>query len=445
MRDSLFPNMLGIGGRSMNGGSQEIKSLWQPSFRKANELPRQAFEATMIELGERFGLSANEVRENVQRHRECERSLQSALSIRLRHVADHGDAEQLRAFLWQIPKMDEQILVSRLSNNSDLKPLVRQARSTFATVRKDLLKHIAGPLPETQSRLQSGGHVHSIFDDLADRQTANWTEQQKALFATAIATIDRKEKNAIIKYYRGLGFGLSGTRWSKLLLKERRLFRIQSRPNGVICLRLPKSFFEQKAWDISKGTARHGVSPIGCKTLFPFRWRRKHISEAIVSVLKSRDPHIVRVRRSASGTATFFYMRAIVKGVHMEVGIGQDGVKTAFPSWLQHHADTIKEAYQQYYEDYHRLAQEVERVLPYEPAFRHVPFPAAVIEGYLGKNSSGLVPPVVWSKLQSWLNPDCLSVDKPRLLEALTLQLMTFELMCSLQTVRQIEGVPTPP
>jgi hypothetical protein len=50
-------------------------------------------------------------------------------------------------------------------------------------------------------------------------------------------------------------------------------------------------------------------------------------------------------------------LSAAIDGVQLEVGISQRGVVTAFPSWRQYHLTTFGEAYEQWCDDYIRLAE----------------------------------------------------------------------------------------
>ena len=142
---------------------------------------------------------------------------------------------------------------------------------------RELLNHIAG-VTLLGSQLKAGGHRLSAIERLADNAVKNLSKEQLKNFRTKMPQHVAREMRAEIRaMYRSMGLNLSGERWRKFHLIHRTLRRISTKPNGVQCFRIPRLYFNGHGWDNTVMSARHGVSPVGGKSLFPKKWTNKKI------------------------------------------------------------------------------------------------------------------------------------------------------------------------
>ena len=182
---------------------------------------------------------------------------------------------------------------------------------------RELLKHIAG-VTLSGSQLKAGGHRLSAIERLADNAVKNLSKEQLKNFRTKMPQQVTREMRAEIRtMYGSMGLNLSGERWRKFYLIHQTLWRISTKPNGVQCFRIPRLYFNGHGWDNTVMSARHGVSPVGGKSLFPKKWTNKKILRAIRDVLEHPEALVLRRSVSHNGEPKFF-LRARVDEVDIE-------------------------------------------------------------------------------------------------------------------------------
>ena len=399
------------------------------------------YSKTAVEL---LHLSAEEARRVVLAYTSYDQQLRIALRQRLMHLSANATKDHIRSFLRLVPRMRRRITSAfepLLTQHPELRPWIERAKSNLVANPGNVLAHIDGET-ETGWQLSGGGHHLPGFETLADVALSEWPKEDRKRFAAATAKLNRRAtRRMIIGMYGKMGFDLSGDRWQKFLLLDQIRWKIDRKPNGVKCFRVPRTYFNSKGWKNTVASAKYGVSPIGGKSLFPRTWDQDHILNGIIGVLDHPEPFVLR--RATKGGVTYFYLRARIRNVHLEVGISGERVCTAFPSWRQRRRrGSIADAYLIWFAEWWRLYEAVQYRAWADDTFARVDFPNGIMSGYLGQCPNGITA-VDWDTLQIWLRPTRVS-EAPNPNEALTLQLIIFDWMERSRVVQELEGVSGP-
>jgi len=395
-------------------------------------------------LAELLNVSLQEAREIAFTYSAQDKTGRMALQARLTHLGTLAPVSQARSFLQLVPKVREPIASAfepLLTQHPDLRPWIQSARSHLVRYPNSVLRHIDGET-HSGSELTGGGHLLETFEKLADVALSKWPPAELKRFKSAIANLNPAEaRQQIIAMYGHVGFDLSGQRWAKFLLVDQIRWRIAERRNGVRCFRVPRRYFNGRAWDNTRAAAKYGTSPIGGKTLFPAKWSQSDILQAIIEVLDHPDPFVLR--RVTRAREPRFYLRARIRDVDVEVGISGRRVKTAFPSWRQDRPDTIGEAYVEWFDERIRLKEQWQHnIVREEPAVGRLQFPSGLVACYLGQCPPGLSAPD-WQKVRMWLQPDYLA-NAPSQWDSAVIQMLVFDWLERSRVVREMEGASGP-
>jgi EndoU nuclease-like protein len=396
------------------------------------------------QMAKLLGVSAASARSIVSSYVKCDHFHRDVVRARLKHLLKNGHVTQAHSFLKLVARFDDEpppMFEPFLTQHPDLQPWIRKARLLLRKSPRELLKHIAG-VTISGSQLKAGGHRLSAIERLADNAVKSLSKQELTNLRTHMPPeLAREMRTEIRAMYGSMGLNLSGDRWRKFYLIHQTLWRIDTKPNGVQCFRIPRRYFNGHGWGNTITSAQYGISPVGGKSLFPKKWTDKKILEAVGSVVKHPDAVVLR-RGNSHNSEPKFFLRARVDNVDVEVGFEGSAIRTTFPSWRQYRPGSIKLAYAEWFMARGRLWEQRHQQEFDDPIFLKVPFPDGFVTGYLGKCPPG-ISESEWPKLALWLNPKHVEIA-PHKQQVLTLHLTIFEWLERSRVVQELEGASGP-
>lgn len=370
--------------------------------------------------------------------------LRAALLQRLRWLSEWGSETQTRQFLLAIPKLREPLPDPRNLNHPELLRWRTQASAYLQEAPQSALDHIVGEqtLTPTGPVRSGGGHTLRSWEALAEKRMDSWPTADRQAFEAYVDTIDISGSGYtyFLDFLKEHGFETSRRGWAKHLVSEQNLWGVEKRANEVLCLWLPRSVFNAKAWKATVQAARYGKAPIGGKSIFPVSWSLEHIRKATVALLQ--DPQTRLLTEGISQANPSYYMRGTHRGIVLDVGLVANRVQTVFPAWRQQLPKTGAAAYLEWWAAYASSQTLASRINLAEYAANDLRSSVPLALLYLGLPVAGLSKSD-HSALDKWLNPKHLPVleDPTR---ARSYQSVVFHWLSRERVVRTLEGAAGP-
>jgi len=216
-----------------------------------------------------------------------------AVLARLKTLTRAGKQTEILPFFRSVAKLTtpyEDLPFDKASHDPDVLNSMRAAAAALRHSDTALVKHLTGEeeLGADGPSRRGGGHLLSSWERLADKRLEAWPEADRKFFDDWASKVlqPQQEVSFLYDFLAETGFDMSRRGWARHLVREQAVWGIETNPrNRVIGLWLPRPLFTEKAWRVSRSTAKHGVSPVGGKSIFPVDWSQARIREATLKVL----------------------------------------------------------------------------------------------------------------------------------------------------------------